>query len=648
MRLMFVDSINWDYSVASVYEGPLGGSQSALCLLAESLAHRGHEVSTLTNTSRPGPCRGVICLSSTQTTLGMIKDLTLDACVILNGVSRSLVEQMRNAIGPNVRLILWAQHATDQPAVCELADANVRDAFDAFVLVSDWQRSDYITKFGIPSEHSVVLRNAVAPAFADISADPDMVFQQKRQPLVLAYTSTPFRGLNVLLQIFPQIRAAVPETRLKVYSSMQVYRVAETDDSAKYGDLYRACRETEGVDYVGSLPQAELAQQMRAVAVLAYPNTFAETSCIAVMEAMAAGCHVITSDLGALPETTAGFATLVPVSEGPTSYSQRFVESTVEYLRKFSDLSSRVAVENGMRQQMAHVRQECTWSRRAEQWEAWLTSEMVSGDQQLFDGRHKRQDHSQEGFMVSEAIQAVRPRAISSAQICVSGQSQTFSFFDTPLGRLVCQEVLDGKSYPLLPFLRSVKSIVDIGANVGAAAVYFASYYPHARVVAFEPAPDCFELLSRNTCHLSNVSAFNFGLFDQNSQASLYLGKQDSVTNSIRSSVLNTTDSVSVPLREAQSVFKELKLESIDVLKLDTEGCEVPILRSIAQFIPQIGVIYVEYHRAEDRLDIDRLLTPTHVLFRGQINNPHRGELCYVTSKLIPADSDFDALAIEG
>src|SRR5205085_11659760 len=64
--------------------------------------------------------------------------------------------------------------------------------------------------------------------------------------------------------------------------------------------------------YRGSVPQTELAKSLRRASVLAYPNTFAETGCIAAMEALAAGLLVVSSDLGALPETCEGWGRLVP------------------------------------------------------------------------------------------------------------------------------------------------------------------------------------------------------------------------------------------------------------------------------------------------------------------------------------------------
>ena len=106
--------------------------------------------------------------------------------------------------------------------------------------------------------------------------------------------------------------------------------------------------------------------------MLAYPNHFAETSCIAAMEAMAAGSLVVTSDLGALRETTAGFAKLLPIGDDWLGYSDRFVDEVVDALGEFEEQTEKI--NDHLRRQVAYCNAECTWAKRADEWEAWFSA----------------------------------------------------------------------------------------------------------------------------------------------------------------------------------------------------------------------------------------------------------------------------------
>ena len=365
MRIVFLDFVRWDYVIDSAYRRPLGGSQSALCYLAEALAGLGHEVYLLCNTAAPTLSRGVQCLPIEKMPPSFFA--TFDAAIVLNGPAAG--PDVRSWLRPGAKLILWTQHAHDQPPMKALRDRAVADSFDAVAMVSGWQQQRYQETLGVDRSHSRVMRNAIAPAFAGRFPAGRSILPAKPRP-VLAYTSTPFRGLNVLLKVFPAIRAQVPDAVLRVYSSMRVYQMNQESDDARYGPLYRLCRETPGVEYIGSVPQPALAEQLTDVMVLAYPNHYPETSCISVMEAMACGCQVVTSDLGALAETTAGFARLIPFGADRAAYTSEFTAQVVAALK--ADRSADGAAEERLARQVKHVSQECIWPRRALEWTAWL------------------------------------------------------------------------------------------------------------------------------------------------------------------------------------------------------------------------------------------------------------------------------------
>ena len=379
MKICFFDAIGWDYEIETPYRQPLGGSQSALCYLAVALAAIGHEVWLYNNTSKPGVYRGVHCFSLTNLSKDLLKNF--DAAIVLNHPETGT--QLKPLLGEKTKLILWMQHACDQPAAQPLRSLSIQLLYDSIIFVSEWQKQLYLEQFNMTNMQLGVIKNAIAPAFEKTITEGEAIFSQKLQPPLLTYTSTPFRGLDLLLDIFPKIRQRFTDVRLKVFSSLKVYQV--TEDRDEWEPLYRRCAETAGVEYVGSLTQPELARELRSINILAYPNTFAETSCISVMEALASGCFVVTSNWGALPETTAGFARLIPLSQSNTSnsiapfssiseresYAQEFLAAILEVLEVLTGANPQ-ETEQFLRKQVDYFNKYCTWRVRALEWEEWL------------------------------------------------------------------------------------------------------------------------------------------------------------------------------------------------------------------------------------------------------------------------------------
>jgi len=224
-----------------------------------------------------------------------------------------------------------------------------------------------------------------------------------------------------------------------------------------------------------------------------------------------------------------------------------------------------------------------------------------------------------------------------------SGKRIAFSYPQSATMDAVVEKILRHNEYGKLWFIQG-KTIVDIGANVGCASVFFAVAHPQATVYALEPAKEAFEYLKKNTSELANVRAFNVGAYDRDTQMELHLGKEASATNSLLPGSMTSEKSETVQLRRISTFLKEQGVEHIDLLKLDTEGVEIAILRDLRPMINSIDAMYVEYHSEEDRLELDRILSNRFVLFTSEAEHPHRGVVSYVARELVAAKTDYDQL----
>ena len=117
--------------------------------------------------------------------------------------------------------------------------------------------------------------------------------------------------------------------------------------------------------------QSLLAGELATAAALAYPSTFAETSCISALEAMAIGTSVFATRLGALPETTNGLAELVDWQSNPELLVESLAAMTADALIEMQQDPTRAAIRREER--IEFIRDNYLWPSRAKEWSAWLS-----------------------------------------------------------------------------------------------------------------------------------------------------------------------------------------------------------------------------------------------------------------------------------
>ena len=138
----------------------------------------------------------------------------------------------------------------------------------------------------------------------------------------------------------------------------------------------------------------------------------------------------------------------------------------------------------------------------------------------------------------------------------------------------------------------SIDTIFDVGANLGQSATAYAAAYPNARIFCFEPTPAIFDKLRTNV-RSKRVSFWPIALSDKAGTGQISTG------NRTGSNFLTDTpaDNVeSVPLSTVDQFCAEQGVQSISLLKIDTEGHDLSVLKGAAGMLASaaIDVVQVE------------------------------------------------------
>lgn len=141
------------------------------------------------------------------------------------------------------------------------------------------------------------------------------------------------------------------------------------------------------------------------------------------------------------------------------------------------------------------------------------------------------------------------------------------------------------KSEYYLPEKLNPKIIFDIGGNIGITSIYLAKLFPDSLIYSFEPMPENFEILQKNISQYKNIRAFNYGLGSKNGSFKVYLSSDPENYGGISfypDAHGNQEKSyISCEVKNVNEIINDLEVESIDLIKIDTEGAEYDILSTL-------------------------------------------------------------------
>lgn len=136
-----------------------------------------------------------------------------------------------------------------------------------------------------------------------------------------------------------------------------------------------------------------------------------------------------------------------------------------------------------------------------------------------------------------------------------------------------------------------INTIFDVGANIGQSALKFREAFPKSSIYCFEPVSSTFRKLKATVVRDSNINCYSIAFGSSPGNCTIYLPP-----NSTTSSLIPTpeaTGSESVLVKTVDNFASENNIERIDLLKIDTEGFDLEVLKGASHMLSRRRIAFV-------------------------------------------------------
>jgi len=298
MKWTFISTGLAKFNADYAFIKPLGGMESSVCYLMNSLINLGEEVEFYQQNGESLTINNIQHHNLYK--FENLESIKSDICVFF-GESKDIVKIKK--IIKKTPLIFWIHHSYDQPLILNLKNDEIIKNLTAIIFISNWQKSTFVYNYKLLNIKTNVIGLGITPDFEKMFSDLDE-FKSKKERCLGIYSSAPYRGLDILYESSKILRE---EILINIFSSMNTY--SEGDE--RYLDLFNNIKTSSKFNYLGSVNKNKLAQYFKLTSFLTYPSIFEETFCVTLLDALAAGIEPIITNLGALKEISLGYGRIL-------------------------------------------------------------------------------------------------------------------------------------------------------------------------------------------------------------------------------------------------------------------------------------------------------------------------------------------------
>lgn len=255
---------------------------------------------------------------------------------------------------------LWLHDVMDKEEFIDERLVNI----DRVIFVSQYHRDLYPF---IPEEKCLVSGNGITPEdFIELDG------KFKRDPHRVIYMSSHVRGLQLIYEVWDDVKKEVPDAKLDIYYGWASYDSVNKSNPERMAwkeKMLKWEKELDGVTDHGKIGHKQIAEEIFKSGVWAYPCPFPEVYCITAVKAQAGGAVPVSSNFAALKETVKYGEILdmkaqdekTPVGQWDKEELEKFKTALIKVLKD-------PEYQESIRPEMMAEMRKHSWEKVAKQW----------------------------------------------------------------------------------------------------------------------------------------------------------------------------------------------------------------------------------------------------------------------------------------